>query len=209
MPSNEKDWPEGVSFYHYDQIYDGTNVGYQGPTFSYASMTDQYVMSAFQTTGAGQARPRARDGRDRPGLQPLAMGTVAENGRLGDVGDGSIFDEMPAEGQLPDVIAQDPAQVQAAYGQSIQYTLNTMISFVQTYGDDNLVLIMLGDHEPHTAVSGEGTTHDVPISIIAHDPAVLAHISDWGWQDGLRPGPQAPVWPMEDFRDRFLTAFGS
>ena len=30
-----------------------------------------------------------------------------------------------------------------------------------------------------------------------------------GWEDGLRPGPQAPVWSMDAFRDRFLSAFGS
>jgi hypothetical protein len=49
----------------------------------------------------------------------------------------------------------------------------------------------------------------VPISIIAHDTAVLNQISGWGWQDGLLPNPQAPVWPMNAFRDRFLSAFGS
>ena len=79
---------------------------------------------------------------------------------------------------------------------------------MQTYGDDNLVLVVLGDHQPATIVTGDGASHDVPITIIAHDPAVLDRISGWGWQDGLRPGPHAPVWPMDAFRDRFLTAFG-
>ena len=30
----------------------------------------------------------------------------------------------------------------------------------------------------------------------------------WGWQPGLRPAPDAPVWRMDAFRDRFLSAFG-
>lgn len=123
------------------------------------------------------------------------------------VGDGSIFNPMPEQGQSPDVISQDPAQVRAAYGQSIQYSLNTLVSFVQTYGDKNLVLIMLGDHEPASTVSGAGTTHDVPITIISQDPTVMNRISGWGWENGLRPGPQAPVWPMDAFRDKFLTAY--
>ena len=83
------------------------------------------------------------------------------------------------------------------------------MSFVQTYGNDNLVLVVLGDHQPSTIVSGQHASHDVPVSIIARDPAVLERISGWGWQDGLRPGPQATVWPMDTFRDRFLTAYGS
>ena len=55
---------------------------------------------------------------------------------------------------------------------------------------------------------GENAGKDVPITIVARDPAVLDRIAGWGWQDGLRPGAQSPVWPMESFRDRFLTAFG-
>ena len=51
-------------------------------------------------------------------------------------------------------------------------------------------------------------TYVATITPLATDPAVLARISSWGWQDGLRPGPAAPVWPMDRFRDRFLTAYG-
>ena len=46
-------------------------------------------------------------------------------------------------------------------------------------------------------------------SVVAHDPKVMDQIAGWGWQDGMLPSPQAPVWPMAAFRDRFLTAFGS
>ena len=49
----------------------------------------------------------------------------------------------------------------------------------------------------------------MPISIIAHDPKVLKRIGGWGWKAGLRPSPNAPVWPMSAFRDRFLAAFDS
>jgi hypothetical protein len=57
-------------------------------------------------------------------------------------------------------------------------------------------------------VSGAEPSHEVPISIIAHDPSVLKRISGWGWNNGLLPGPKAPIWPMSAFRDRFLSAFG-
>jgi hypothetical protein len=57
-------------------------------------------------------------------------------------------------------------------------------------------------------VSGVNASHDVPIAIVAHDPAVLKDMSSWGWEDGLLPSVSAPIWPMSDFRDKFLTAFG-
>jgi hypothetical protein len=97
--------------------------------------------------------------------------------------------------------------VKAAYGTSIVYAMNTLTSFVQHYGDKNLVLIVLGDHQPLPIVSGHNSNHVVPISIIAHDPKVLQQIGGWGWNSGLRPKPNAPVWPMSAFRNRFLTAF--
>ena len=95
------------------------------------------------------------------------------------------------------------------YGRSVEYTMNTLFSFVQHFGRKNLVLVVLGDHQPATTVSGQDASHDVPISVIAHNPAVLRRIHGWGWVDGMRPSSAAPVWPMSAFRDRFLRAFGS
>ena len=126
-----------------------------------------------------------------------------------DVGDGSIFKRMPVDQLTRSELFGDLQRVRAAYGQSIAYTMNALVSFVQHYGDDNLVLVVLGDHQPSKIITGENPSHDVPISVIAHDPAVLDRIAGWGWQDGLRPGPQAPVWPMDAFRNRFFSAFRS
>jgi hypothetical protein len=136
---------------------------------------------------------------------PLPSGLVGWD----QVGDGKIFAPMAAAGDRPEVVWRSPSRVRTAYRKSIEYSLNALISYVETYGDKNLVLVFLGDHQPAPLVTGQDPNRDVPITIVARDPAVLNRISTWGWQDGLRPGPNAPVWPMNAFRDRFLTAFGS
>jgi hypothetical protein len=87
--------------------------------------------------------------------------------------------------------------------------MRSLVSFVRHTDDKKLVMIVLGDHQPNSNVSGFNVSHDVPISLIAHDPKVLDHISSWGWAPGLRPSNTGPVMPMNDFRDRFLAAFGS
>jgi hypothetical protein len=205
-PATERPWPEGAAFYHYDKIYDSNNVGYQGPAFGYAPMTDQYTLSVFHRNElAPQHKPLMAEIDLVSSHWPWAP--LPQMVDWNDVGDGSIFNPMPAQGQSSDEVWSDPALVQAAYGQSIEYTMKTLTSFVQNYGDPNLVVIALGDHQPAAVVTGDDPTHDVPISIIAHDPAVLQKIDGWGWQDGLRPDPQAPVWRMDSFRDRFLTAY--
>jgi hypothetical protein len=80
---------------------------------------------------------------------------------------------------------------------------------VQQSTDPNLVVVMLGDHQPSAIITGPAPSHDVPVSIIAKDPKVVDQIAGWHWQDGVYPDADAPVAPMNQFRDRFLTAFGS
>jgi hypothetical protein len=207
VPSNRTAWPPGTFFYHYDHVYDTNNVGYAGPKFGYAPMPDQYVLDAFR-------RNELTPGPRRPVMAELDLvsshspwAPLPRQVPWGSVGDGSVFDPMPAQGSSAARVWTTPQGIRAAYEQSVQYTLATLASFVETSTDPNLVLVVLGDHQPATVVSGHGAGHDVPVSIVARDPAVLARISGWGWQRGLLPSPTAPVWRMDTFRNRFLSAY--
>jgi hypothetical protein len=126
----------------------------------------------------------------------------------GTLGDGSRFEQMAKQVEIPvRQLFTDTDDVRAAYAHSIRYSLRALFSFVHRYGDKNTVMVVLGDHQPGTVVSGHRASRDVPITVIAHDRAVTDRISSWGWQDGLRPDSQAPVWRMDSFRDRFFAAF--
>jgi hypothetical protein len=207
VPSNEKKWPEGKTFYHYGQIYNQYNVGYSGPNFSYAKVPDQYTLAEFQKLELAPGHSPVMAEIDLVSSHtpwaPLPH-MVPENA----LGNGSIFDGMPQQGQQPAVVWRSAHDVQAAFGQSIEYSMTALISWLQNVHDPNLVVVALGDHQPATIVSGTGANHDVPISIISQDPKVMDRISAWGWQDGLLPSPQAPVWSMDTFRGRFLTSYG-
>jgi phosphatidylglycerophosphate synthase len=209
VPSNNRTWPEGSSFYHYDMLYDRRNVGYRGPKFSYASMPDQYVLAALQRLELAKRHRRPVFAEVDLVSSHTPWNRIPRMIPWSEVGDGSIYNEMPVSQLTRSELFGDLPRVRAAYGQSIAYTMNALVSFVQNYGDKNLVLVVLGDHQPAKIITGENPSHDVPISVIAHDPKVLDKISGWGWQDGLRPSPQAPVWPMDAFRNRFFSAFRS
>jgi hypothetical protein len=207
-PSNTEDWPEGMAFYQYDHIYDCRNVGYAGPGFGYASMPDQYTLAALQ-----------RNELAKPNHPPVMaeIDLVSSHGPWAplprmidwkDVGDGSVYADMPAQGKKPEDLLGHPVLIQAAYAESIHYSMEALISFVQTFHDDDLVVVALGDHQPAAIVSGPDASRDVPITIIAHDPEVMNRVESWGWEPGMLPSPHAPVWPMDAFRDRFLTAYG-
>ena len=209
VPANRRDWPEGASFYGYDAVYDSRTLGYAGPPFGYASMPDQYTLAALD-----------RLELTRPGRGPV-MAEVdlvtshapwAPLPRLVDwasIGNGSLYGPMASEATPKDVVWRSTEGVRTAYAQSIAYSLESVLSFLQNTRDDNLVILVLGDHQPAAVVSGDHATHEVPVSVISRDPAVLDRISGWGWDDGLQPRPDAPVWPMDRFRDRFLAAYGA
>lgn len=211
VPPNDRPWPEGKAFYHWDKIYNRNQVGYHGPTFSYASMPDQYIYSALQRLELGKPhrRPLFAEVDTVSSHQP--WNRIPEEIGWNQVGDGSIYNRMPMHYEGGSFLSfwENAARVQAGYGSSIVYTLNTLTSFVQHHGKKNLVLIVLGDHQPREPVTGEQAGHQVPISIIAHDPKVLQRIESWGWNPGLRPRKDAPVWPMSGFRNRFFRAFDS
>ncbi len=206
VPSNEEPWAPGRRFYGYDAMFNSRNMDYEGPAFSYALMPDQYTWKHFHDHElAGTHAPVMAEidfvsshtpWTPVPTLVPWSA-----------VGDGSVFDPQPGEGLAPVEVWPDAKRVQQVYAQSMAYTLSAMFSFLHTYDQPNLVLIVLGDHQPARIVSGPDADRDVPITIISKDPAVLERIASWRWEAGVHPSPEAPVWRMDTFRDRFLEAF--
>ena len=204
VPANTEDWPEGQDFYDFEGYYDSRNVDYEGPKFGYAPMPDQYTLEDFRRRElAPTDRPPVMAEIDlisshHPWTPAAAPGPVGPGRRrLG-------LRRHARAGPTSKEVFQDPEAVKQVYGESVEYSWQALTSFLTTYNDPNLVLVVLGDHQPHTYVSGEHAGHDVPISVIAQDPAVMERIGGWGWQDGLRPSPDATVWRMDTFRDRFL-----
>jgi phosphatidylglycerophosphate synthase len=208
VPSNDRYWAQGTSYYHYDKLYDRRNVGYHGPSYTYASMPDQYTYAALQRLELSKTHRRPLFAEVDTVSSHMPWNRIPEQIPWKDVGNGSVFNHTPDD-HSTGAFWSNPPRVQAAYGRSIVYSLNSLISFVKHDDDKNLVMVMLGDHQPLPIVSGHNSNHDVPISIIAHDPKVLKQIGSWGWAPGLRPKRSAPVWPMSAFRNRFFSAFDS
>lgn len=207
IPSSQSPWPEGQRFYGFDKMYGTDDVGYTGPRFGYARVPDQYTLQALQRL---ELAPRPR----KPVMAEVDLDSShtpwAPLSRMvpwSELGDGAIYDPMPAQGESESYAWSTQARLRAAYSSSVVYTLHSLIGFLQRYRDDDPVVIVLGDHQPNTFVTGPGVSHDVPVSIISRDPAVIRRIRSWHWQPGLRPRRNAPVWRMDAFRGRFLQAY--
>ncbi len=206
MPAISLAWPEGA-YYGYDKIYNAHTFGYKGLPFNWVTMPDQYVWSALQE--------RERTGQDRPPVMAeLALISshapwtpIASLVPWYQVQDGRIFNEQAQSGPTPEEVWSEVDSIRDYYRQSIEYMLDTLVSYIQEYGDEDLVLLVMGDHPPAPMVSGDPQGRDVPVHLIARDPAVIDAIAEWHWQPGLLPDENAPVWRMDLVRDRFIEAF--
>ena len=183
MPLISGPWPEGERF-GYDTIYDTTRLGYAGQSFGYVTMPDQYALSVLQTR---ELAPKDR----KPVMAEVVLVSSHEPWTplpkfvpWDQVGDGQIFNTART-GKSPDVVWRDLKRIHQYYAMSIDYSLQTLESFIVTYGRDNTLFIILGDHQPMGLLT-QGPAHEVPIHIIARDPARLAALGA-DWTPGMLP----------------------
>ncbi|MGM1064396.1 sulfatase [Saccharothrix sp. Mg75] len=205
VPGITRAWPEG-DFFRHDRVYAAADLGYRGPRFGYATMPDQYALSAFQE------RERRPGHAPVVGVVPLLSShapwtPVPTRLPWDEVGDGAVFGGAAGEEAPDSIFGRDPDAVRADYARSVAYSVDVLVSYLETYGGDDTVLVFLGDHQPAQVVTGDGASKDVPVTVVTRDAALMARTDAWGWTDGLEPAPDAPVRPMEAFRDQFLTAF--
>jgi hypothetical protein len=206
VPSNNGFWPQGKTFYHYDQLFDGTDVGYRGPRFSYAAVPDQYTLAQFQRNELQPGHPPVMAEIDLVSSH-TPWAPLPRMVPWSEVGDGSIYAGQPAQSRSASETWRSATTVRAMYGQSIQYSLTALTSWVLQSHDPNLVLVLLGDHQPATTVSGPGADHVAVMSIVMRDPRLLGDVRPWNWSPGLLPPKTATTWQMDAFRNHFLGTF--
>lgn len=207
QPAHTMAWPQG-EYFGYDRIYAAQDLGYKGQPFNWITMPDQYTLSALQ---ALERQPGSR----QPLMAELALISshapwtpLPQLVDWNQVGDGSIFNQARA-GDIPEVVWQNTERIREQYRKSIEYALANIVSYAMTYGDDNLVILVLGDHQPAPFVTGESDSRDVLVHLISRDAKVMEAVEDWQWSDGMLPAGDAPSWGMDKLRDRFISAFSA
>ncbi len=204
MPAITLAWPE-AAYFGYDRILAAADLGYRGRAFNWVTMPDQFTLAAFEQLALARPRP--------PVFAEIAL--ISSHAPWTPIppllpwdalGDGHVFDAAAAAGDAPEIVWRDQDRVRDQYRQALAYSLATVAAFAAREAGDRALIVVLGDHQPAAFVSEDPDGREVPIHIIGA-PEVLARLDGWHWTAGLLPGAEAPVWPMEAFRDRFLGAF--
>ncbi|MER0239506.1 sulfatase-like hydrolase/transferase [Fulvimarina sp. MAC8] len=202
MPAITMDWPEG-GYYGYDAIYAADDLGYEGLPFNWVTMPDQFTLTAAR---------RIAETSDRPVMSEIALISshapwtpIADLVPWEDVGDGRIFDKQATSGEPPSVVWSEPESIRDHFIRSIDYSLETIGSFIEEFGDD-AVFIVLGDHQPARLLTGDDAPRDVPFHVISNDTEILARFDDLGLIESMIPDESTASIPMWNMRELMVRA---
>ena len=210
MPAIVEAWPE-AGWYGFDRVLDGHTSGYAGEPFGWVTMPDQYTLSAFEHRVRNVERDVEGDVEDAPLMGTVALISthapwtpVARVVPWEDVGDGSLFDGSLRFGDP--VTWTDRESVRDMYAESVDYTLEVIGRYLETYAKDGF-FVVLGDHQPASIVDGWGRTADVPIHVVTDDPALLARLPGDAFVPGMVPDDDSTRLPMSAARELLATRF--
>lgn len=204
MPAITMDWPE-ARYFGYDAIFAAKDLGYRGKPFNWITMPDQFTLSAID-----------RLVRNKPTARPAMIETALISSHAPwtpiaslipweDVGDGSVFSDQATSGKTPAQVWADADDVRRHYIQTIDYSLQTISSYVANYGR-GAVFIVIGDHQPAAIITGPNASRAVPLHILSSDTALLEHLQQHGFAKGLMPSDKDEI-PMNALRDLFVELF--
>ena len=185
MPGMRQAWPEGA-FYGFDLIYGRDALTYEGPKFGWWSIPDQYALAKIDALER-HATPRGPLFVVFPtSTSHTPFGPVAPY--LDDWSRALLKDAFdPADVERAMAATPDLTNLAPSYVRAIAYEYDTLAGYVREHAGENLVMILIGDHQPPAAVSGANQPHDVPVHVIASRPALLERLHAHGFRPGLTP----------------------
>lgn len=185
MPGLRMAWPEGA-FYRFDSILGEAEIDYRGPEFGWWRIPDQYALARLDDLeldgGDGQPRfvffPTVSTHlpfRPTPPYEP-------DWGRM-------LTAEPYEKAAYDSAMDQKPEwfDLGSAYADSVAYAFTYLAGYLRLREATDLVLVVLGDHQPAASVSGEGASWDVPVHVITARTDILNALRSEGFVSGVTP----------------------
>ena len=206
MPGLKQVWPEGA-FYKFDDIYGAERLNYRGPEFGWFAVPDQFSIATLDALEVSR-QPRA----------PLFVFFPTVSTHF------PFSPTPPYQPDWPKVLTDTPydvPQIVRAYSRepdwvdfgpgyvdAMTYDFASLEGYLRARPDRDFIMILIGDHQPPAAVSGEHAPWDVPVHVIASRQAVLDRLIASGFRAGLTPARPA-ISRMHALLPTLLNAFGN
>ena len=204
MPGTTMPWPEG-RYFAYQKDYHARDLDYRGPAFGFAPMPDQFVLDRIYRTEIVTRREPLF-------IRFVLVSTHAPFHRqpihLKDwdrIGDGSIYHRLEPvrfPNNWPDL-----TEAFEAYRTSIDYDLTVLSDYLTHFEHGDVLIIILGDHQPNAHITGPDAPALVPVHVISRRAELLTPFRQMGFVPGVVPPDAKPFGGMQAFLPDFLAAF--
>lgn len=208
-PAIIMDWPEGEQL-GFDELHTAKNMAYRGPALGWVTMPDQYSLFHFSE----RIRPRfersifaqialiSSHWPWTPVIEPIADWST--------IGQGEVFERWRDAGESPLSLWLEPERMRQHYVDSLVYSLEVTFDWARHYLPDDALLIVLGDHQPASIITGRDASAAVPVHVISADSGLLDPFMQRGFAPGMTPGSTSTAagmdrlrhWLREDFDTR-------
>ncbi|HKB12740.1 MAG TPA: hypothetical protein VKD69_18885 [Vicinamibacterales bacterium] len=205
MPGLRQRWPEGA-FYGFAETIGAARLEYNGPEFGWFAIPDQFTLAKFDTLEV--------DRPSRPNVFAFYP-TISTHFPFSPTPPyqpdwGRIFDAHPYDG--PSIVrayAKQPDWTNFApgYVDAVAYTYTTLAGYLRKHNGRDVIWVVIGDHQPAAAVSGERASWSVPVHVIASRPTILDQLLARGFHTGLVPA-RPVLGRMHALLPILLDAFG-
>jgi hypothetical protein len=205
MPGLRQRWPEGA-FYGFDDTIGAARLNYGGPEFGWFAIPDQFTLAKFDTLEV-----------DEPSRANLFVfyPTISTHFPFSPTPPyqpewGRIFDAHPYDAaSIIRAYARQPDWTHFApgYVDAVSYTYATLAGYLRKHNGRDIVLVVIGDHQPAAAVSGEGASWSVPVHVVASRSVILDRLLARGFHTGLTPA-RPVLGPMHALLPILLDSFG-
>lgn len=194
------------NIFSYDKWYIKNTLNYKGPRFTWSFMPDQYVINYIHDHEIEVAR-------DKPLFVTYVLTSshhpwkrippLVEDWRT--IGDGSIFAKLPAQ-SFENAFVKGK-EYKPAFMYSVQYSFESVVSYLPLLEDDDGLIIILGDHQPrHPIADMKKDSWAVPIHVLSRNPDVVERFTKLGYKEGLVP-KSADEPGLEQFMRHLFAAY--
>jgi hypothetical protein len=202
MPGLKKSWPEGA-FYGFDEIYDAERLGYAGTWFGWFGIPDQFTFGRLEQI------------LDASHPAFVFLPTLSTHFPFGPTPPyqpdwNRVVTNDPYDGrELYEALGTEPdwKNLGPSYVTALSYVYRSLAGLIERERGRDVVMIVMGDHQPAAVVTGEGAPWDVPVHIITSRDQLLRRLTARGFRRGLTPS-RPDVSKMHELLPLVLDAFG-
>jgi len=206
MPGLRMAWPEG-EFYGYDKIWNADSLDYEGPSFGWWKIPDQYSLARFYNEEAttNDRRPLFGFFATITSHMPFTPTPPYQHDWT------RLLSSTPYDEDITLLTDNSPLDwnnLGPAYAKAIAYDLHLLSDFLAITAHQGPLIIALGDHQPPSIVAGADAPWIVPIHIFAQETELLEPFASSGFQKGLYPNGPA-VGRLDQLHGLILQALDS